>query len=106
MPIDSHLPQADPFSLVPTLRIENPAVDTKPICLPPKSFFKIPHARKATVGKSWPETTNPGLIFYILVFCYEHTCVQKSTVRPDLIGLLLVPLDRPLLALQLIYVLI
>jgi hypothetical protein len=37
---------------------ENPAVDTRTICLPPIDFFLIPHARKATVGKSLPETTD------------------------------------------------
>ncbi len=43
---------------IPVFRTENPAVDTRTICLPPTEFFKIPHARKATAGKSWPETTD------------------------------------------------
>jgi hypothetical protein len=34
------------------------AVDTRTICLPPIEFFKITHARKATAGKSRPETTD------------------------------------------------
>jgi hypothetical protein len=37
---------------------ENPVVDTRTICLSPIEFFQIPHARKATGGKSRPETTN------------------------------------------------
>jgi hypothetical protein len=37
---------------------ENPAVNTRTICLLPIEFFKIPHARKATAGKSRPETTD------------------------------------------------
>jgi hypothetical protein len=40
------------------LRTENPTVDTRTICLPPIEFFKIPHGRKATAGKSWPKTTD------------------------------------------------
>jgi hypothetical protein len=32
---------------IPLLRTENPAVDTRTICLPPIEFFKIPLARKA-----------------------------------------------------------
>ncbi len=43
---------------IPVLRIENPAFNTRTICLPPIEFFKIPHARKATAGKSRPETTD------------------------------------------------
>ncbi len=42
----------------PVLRKENPAVDTRTICLPPIEFFNIPHARKATAGKSRPKTTD------------------------------------------------
>jgi hypothetical protein len=37
---------------------ENPAVDTRTICLPPIEFLQIPHTRKATAGKSRPETTD------------------------------------------------
>jgi hypothetical protein len=37
---------------------ENPAVSTRTIFLLPIEFFKITHARKATVGKFWPETTD------------------------------------------------
>jgi hypothetical protein len=40
------------------LRTENPAADTRTICLPPIEFFKITHARKTTAGKSRPETTD------------------------------------------------
>jgi hypothetical protein len=43
---------------IPVLRTENHAVDTRTICLPPIEFFKIPHARKATAGKSRPKTTD------------------------------------------------
>jgi hypothetical protein len=43
---------------IPVLRTENPAVDTRTICLSPIEFFKIPHARKATAGKSQPKTTD------------------------------------------------
>ncbi len=43
---------------IPVLRTENPAVDTRTICLPPIEFFKITQARKATAGKSRPETTD------------------------------------------------
>jgi hypothetical protein len=43
---------------IPILRTENPAVDTRTICLLPIEFFKITHARKATAGKSRPETTD------------------------------------------------
>ncbi len=43
---------------IPVLRKENLAVDTRTICLPPIEFFKITYARKATAGKSWPETTD------------------------------------------------
>ncbi len=43
---------------IPVLRAENPAVDTRTICLPPLKFFKISHARKATAGKSRPKTTD------------------------------------------------
>ncbi len=43
---------------IPILRTENPAVDTRTICLPPTEFFKITRARKATAGKSRPETTD------------------------------------------------
>ncbi len=43
---------------IPVLRTKNPAVDTRTICLPPIEFFKIPHARNATAGKSWPEATD------------------------------------------------
>ncbi len=43
---------------IPVLRTENPAVDTRTICLPPIEFFKIPHARKATAGKSRPKITD------------------------------------------------
>jgi hypothetical protein len=43
---------------IPVLRTENPAVNTRTICLPPIEFFKIPHARKATAVKSRPETTD------------------------------------------------
>ncbi len=39
---------------IPVLRTENPAVNARTICLPPIEFFKIPHARKATAGKSRP----------------------------------------------------
>ena len=50
----------------PVLRTENPPVDTRTICLPPIEFFKIPHARKATAGKSRPKLQirpeNPGLL--------------------------------------------
>ncbi len=41
---------------IPVLRTENPAVDTRTICLTPIEFFKITHARKAR--KSRPETTD------------------------------------------------
>jgi hypothetical protein len=41
---------------IPVLRTENPAVDPITICLLPIEFFKITHARKATAGKSRPET--------------------------------------------------
>jgi hypothetical protein len=51
---------------ITVLRTENPAVDTRTICLPPIAFFKIPHARKATAGKSRPKSQirseNPGLL--------------------------------------------
>ena len=51
---------------IPVLRTENTAVDTRTICLPPIEFFKIPHARKATAGKSRPKLQirpeNPGLL--------------------------------------------
>jgi hypothetical protein len=40
------------------LRTENPADNTRTICLPPIEFFKIPHARKAMAGKSRPKTTD------------------------------------------------
>jgi hypothetical protein len=43
---------------IPVLRTENPAVDTRTICLPPIEFFKIPLARKATDRKSRPKTTD------------------------------------------------
>ncbi len=43
---------------IPVLRTENPAVDTRTICLPPVEFFKIPHARKGTARKSQPKTTD------------------------------------------------
>jgi hypothetical protein len=43
---------------IPVLRKENPADNTRTICLPPIEFFKITHARKATARKSWPETTD------------------------------------------------
>jgi hypothetical protein len=43
---------------IPILRTENPAVDTRTICLLPIEFFLITHARKATAGKSRPETTD------------------------------------------------
>ncbi len=43
---------------IPILRTENPAVDTRTICLLPIEFFLIIHARKATAGYSWPETTD------------------------------------------------
>jgi hypothetical protein len=43
---------------IPVLRTENPAVETRTICLLPIEFFQISHARKATAGKSWPETTD------------------------------------------------
>ncbi len=43
---------------------ENPAVDTRTICLPPIEFFQIPHARKATAGKSRPETTDTAGKFW------------------------------------------
>ncbi len=43
---------------IPVLRTENPAVDTRTICLLPIEFFLITHARKATAGKSRPETTD------------------------------------------------
>jgi hypothetical protein len=43
---------------IPVLRTENPSVDTRTICLLPIEFFLITHARKATVGKSRPETTD------------------------------------------------
>jgi hypothetical protein len=39
------------------LRTENPAVNTRTICLLPIEFFYITHARKVTAGKSRPETT-------------------------------------------------
>jgi hypothetical protein len=42
---------------IPVLRTENLAVNTRTICLLPIEFFKIPHARKATAGKSRPEAT-------------------------------------------------
>jgi hypothetical protein len=35
---------------IPILRTENPAVDTRAICLRPIQFFLITHARKATDG--------------------------------------------------------
>ncbi len=37
---------------IPVLRTENPAVDTRTICLLPIEFFKIPHTRKATAEKN------------------------------------------------------
>jgi hypothetical protein len=40
------------------IRTENPAVNTRTICLPLIECFKIPHARKATAGKSRPATTD------------------------------------------------
>jgi hypothetical protein len=43
---------------IPVLRTENPAVDTRTICLLPIEFFFITHARKATAGNSRPETTD------------------------------------------------
>jgi hypothetical protein len=43
---------------IPVLRKENPAVSTRTIFLLPIEFFKITHARKATAGKFWPETTD------------------------------------------------
>jgi hypothetical protein len=43
---------------IPVLRTENPAVDTRTICLLPIEFFLITHARKATAGKSRLETTD------------------------------------------------
>jgi hypothetical protein len=43
---------------IPVLRTENPVVDTRKICLSPIEFFKTTHARKATAGKSRPETTD------------------------------------------------
>jgi hypothetical protein len=40
--------------------------ETRTICLRPIEFFKIPHARKATAGKSRPkpqiQPENPGLL--------------------------------------------
>jgi hypothetical protein len=41
---------------IPVLRKENPAVDTRTICLPPIEFFTIPHARQVTARKSRPVT--------------------------------------------------
>jgi hypothetical protein len=43
---------------IPVLRTENPAVDTRTICLLPIQFFYFTHARKATAGKSRPKTTD------------------------------------------------
>jgi hypothetical protein len=43
---------------IPVLRTENPALDTRTICLLPIEFFLITPARKATTGKSRPETTD------------------------------------------------
>ncbi len=43
---------------IPALWTEIPAVDTRTICLLPIEFFLIAHARKATAGKSRPETTD------------------------------------------------
>jgi hypothetical protein len=43
---------------IQALRTEIPAVDTRTICLLPIDFFQITHARKATAGKSQPETTD------------------------------------------------
>jgi hypothetical protein len=43
---------------IPALWTENPAVDTRTICLPPIEFFYITHARKAMAGKSCPDTTD------------------------------------------------
>jgi hypothetical protein len=43
---------------IPVLRIENPAVNARTNCLTPIEFFNIPHARKATAGKSRPKTTD------------------------------------------------
>ncbi len=43
---------------ITVLRTENPAVDTRTICLPSIEIFKIPHARKATARKSRPKTTD------------------------------------------------
>ncbi len=45
---------------IPVLRTENHAVHSRTICLPPIEFFKIPHERKTTAGKSRPETTDPA----------------------------------------------
>ncbi len=56
---------------IPVLWTENPAVDTKRICLPPIEFFKIPHAR------------NPGLLVpggcvaCIRLFCIGPCQVQQ-----------------------------
>jgi hypothetical protein len=44
--------------IISAFRTEIPAVDTRTICLLPIEFFKITYARKATAGKSRPETTD------------------------------------------------
>ncbi len=58
---------------IPVLRTENPAVDTRTICLLPIEFFKIAHARKL-----WPK--NFG---------------QKQQIRPENPGLLVPEKVRP-----------
>jgi hypothetical protein len=55
----SHLKQLSSIHVCKIgFRTENLAVDTRTVCLPPIEFFKITHARKATAGKSRPETTD------------------------------------------------
>jgi hypothetical protein len=69
---------------IPVLRKENPTVDTRTICLLPIEFFKITHARKATAGKSWPETTDTaGKIpaFWSLEGDFLHSLAGKGNAR-------------------------
>jgi hypothetical protein len=53
----SHLKQLSSIHVC-KIGLRTEAIDTRTICLPPIEFFKITRARKATAGKSRPETTD------------------------------------------------
>jgi hypothetical protein len=72
---------------IPVLRKENPAVDTRTFCLQPIEFFKTAHARKATAGKFWPETTDAAEKFRLSGLWRETFYIPlPEKVMPENLG--------------------